>query len=127
MTHRVPQPQRMTNTEELTASGQTGNGAVWKLEPPQRDLDANVITLQPGAEIGEHEGPELDVLLYVYAGSGLLHGAEGTVQLSVGDIIYLPAKARRAFVAGDQGLSYFSVHQRKKTTGLMPIRRNFEA
>ncbi|MFR0637903.1 cupin domain-containing protein [Arthrobacter sp. LS16] len=126
MTSMPPVPRRMANTAELAAQADGRNGALWKLEPGRRDLDANVIALAPGAEIGEHVGPELDVLLHVVAGSGLLHGEGTTVQLGAGDIIYLPARARRHFVAGEQGLSYFSVHQRKKTAGLMPAHRPSE-
>ncbi|WP_417363890.1 cupin [Glutamicibacter arilaitensis] len=118
----MPEPRRMANTTEL-AAGET-NGAIWKLEPEQRDLDANVISLAPGEEIGAHQGPELDVLLHVFAGSGTLHTASGSIDLALGDIIYLPAKSQRHFIAGAEGLGYFSVHQRKKRTGLMPTLRS---
>lgn len=127
MTSMPPVPHRMANTADLAAQAAGRNGALWKLEPGQRDLDANVIALAPGAEIGEHAGPELDVLLHVVAGTGTLHGEGTTVQLAVGDVVYLPARARRRFVAGEQGLCYFSVHQRKKTVGLMPARRPSES
>ncbi|MCS3491712.1 quercetin dioxygenase-like cupin family protein [Arthrobacter sp. JUb119] len=117
----MPEPRRMANTTEL-AAGKT-NGAIWKLEPGQRDLDANVISLAPSGEIGEHQGPELDVVLHVFAGSGVLHTASGSIELAIGDIIYLPARSQRRFVAGEAGLGYFSVHQRKKRAGLMPALR----
>lgn len=114
-------PAKMANTGVLAAA--TGNGAQWRLEPEQRDLDANVIHLAAGSEIGEHVGADLDVLLHVFAGAGILHTEEGQIDLEPGDIIYLPARSRRRFTAGEQGLSYFSVHQRKKTAGLMPTLR----
>src|SRR5690606_23563108 len=38
-------------------------GSVWRLEPAERGLDANVIMLPPGDEIRAHTGPELDVLI----------------------------------------------------------------
>ena len=117
----MPEPRRMANTTEL-AAGET-NGAIWKLEPGQRDLDANVISLAPGEEIGQHQGPELDVLLHVFAGSGVLRTASGSIELAIGDIIYLPARSQRHFVAGAAGLGYFSVHQRKQKSGLMPTLR----
>ncbi|UTT38246.1 cupin domain-containing protein [Glutamicibacter mishrai] len=115
------EPQRMANTSKLPAGA--SNGALWKLEPADRDLDANVISLAPGEQIGEHLGPALDVLLHVFAGSGVLHTASGRIELEVGDIIYLPAHSQRRFTAGEHGLAYFSVHQRKNTTGLMPVPR----
>lgn len=122
--HNEPQPARMANTNELAAAGAGAvNGAVWKLSNEARDMDANVISLAPGAEIGDHCGPAIDVLLHVFAGSGTLKNKDTSIELKVGDIIYLPALARRHFIASDQGLSYFSVHQRKKTMGLMPTLR----
>lgn len=118
----MPEPRRMANTTELAAG--KFNGAIWKLQPEQRDLDANVISLAPGEEIGQHQGPELDVLLHVFAGSGVLRTASGSIELAIGDIIYLPARSQRQFVAGDSGLGYFSVHQRKHKAGLMPTLRS---
>ncbi|WP_345469301.1 cupin domain-containing protein [Glutamicibacter ectropisis] len=115
------EPMRMANTTQLPAGEH--NGALWKLEPAARDLDANVISLAPGEQIGEHQGPALDVLLHVFAGSGVLHTATGALELAVGDIIYLPKHSQRQFIAGELGLGYFSVHQRKTTTGLMPAPR----
>ncbi len=112
----------MANTNRLSFGA--ADGAQWRLEPQQRDLDANVIHLAAGSEIGEHEGPALDVLLHVFAGGGILHTEADDIELEPGDIIYLPAGSRRRFVAGTQGLAYFSVHQRKKTVGLMPTLRS---
>lgn len=114
-------PRRMANTAELPIGEH--NGALWKLEPAERGLDANVISLAPGEQIGQHQGPALDVLLHVLAGSGVLRTDSGQIDLAVGDIIYLPAHSQRQFIAGDGGLGYFSVHQRKNTTGLMPASR----
>lgn len=118
----MTEPRRMANTGQL-AAGQS-NGAIWKLEPEERDLDANVISLAPGEGIGQHQGPALDVLLHVFAGSGILHTAGEPIELSAGDIIYLPAHSQRGFSAGPAGLGYFSVHQRKARTGLMPELRS---
>ena len=64
------------------------------------------------------------MLLHVFAGSGTLHTASGNIDLVIGDIIYLPARSQRHFIAGAEGLGYFSVHQRKKRTGLMPTLRS---
>lgn len=118
----TPLPRVLANTTGLAAAAQ-GSGAIWKLEPEQRDLDANIIALGPGEQIGEHRGPDLDVLIHVFSGSGVLHTETGSVPLAVGDVLYLPARSRRRFVAADAGLRYFSVHQRKKTLGLMPTLR----
>ena len=118
----MPEPRRMANTTELAAG--KSNGAIWKLEPEQRDLDANVISLAPGEEIGQHPGTCKDVQQHVFAGSGVVRTASGSSELAIGDIIYLPARSQRQFVAGDAGLGYFSVHQRKHNAGLMPSLRS---
>lgn len=121
----TPAPRVMTNTEQLL-SEQTGkdlNGAIWKLEPSARQLDANIIALAPGEQIGEHIGADLDVLLHVVDGAGTLHTETATISLAPGDVVYLPARAQRQFCAGASGLSYLSVHQRKGTLGLMPKMR----
>lgn len=122
----TPAPRLMANTGQLSNQEAPSdlNGAIWKLEPAARDLDANVIALAPEAQIGEHTGPELDVLLHVVSGDGVLHTETGSVDLVPGDVVYLPARSRRNFVAGSAGLRYLSVHQRKRTLGLMPTLRD---
>lgn len=121
----TPAPRIMANSQHLNAdaASQDLNGAIWKLEPTQRQLDANIIALAAGAHIGEHIGPELDVILHVISGEGTLRTETETLTLSPADVVYLPARARRQFTAGAQGLRYLSVHQRKRTLGLMPTLR----
>ncbi|WP_159609211.1 cupin domain-containing protein [Glutamicibacter sp. JC586] len=118
----MTQPSRMANTNQLPLG--TSNGAIWKLQPEQRDLDANVISLAPGAKIQRHQGPEIDVVLHILTGSGELISDTERITLEPGDIIYLPARSQREFIAHETGLAYFSVHQRKRTTGLMPKLRS---
>lgn len=102
--------------DAFTASGAAGS--VWKLDPAERGLDANVIVLPAGDEIRSHVGPELDVLIVVLTGSGMLETETDAVPLVPGGIVWLPARSRRRFVAGDDGLRYFSVHQRKIGLGI---------
>lgn len=121
----TPAPRVLANTAQLANQDTIKdlNGAIWKLEPSQRDLDANIIALSPEEEIGEHTGPELDVLIHVISGGGILNTETQSLDLSVGDVLYLPARSRRHFIAGRDGLRYLSVHQRKRTLGLMPTLR----
>lgn len=97
--------------DAFTASGAAGS--VWKLDPAERGLDANVIVLPAGDEIRTHAGPELDVLIVVLAGHGTLETETDAVPLEPGRIVWLPARSQRRFVAGDESLRYFSVHARK--------------
>jgi uncharacterized protein (DUF2249 family) len=95
-------------------------GALWRLDPSERDLDANLIALPPGESIREHVGADLDVLLHVVDGAGTLRTEGADVPLRPGAVVYLPRRARRAVLAGSQGLRYLSVHRRKETLPLMP-------
>ena len=96
-----------------------GAGAVWNLAPAERTLDANVIHLPAGDGIAEHVGPELDVLIHVIDGSGILATETGEIDLVPGALVWLPKRSRRAFSAGPEGLRYLSVHGRKPMLGLL--------
>ena len=110
----TPAPRVVLDVAELTETVED-SGSVWQLPTQHRDLDANVIALSPGGEIREHTGPSLDVLIHVLAGAGTLETETGTIDLSPGQIVWLPRRSRRRFLAdAEAGLQYFSVHQRKQ-------------
>lgn len=100
-------------------------GAVWRLEPATRGLDANVIVLPAGDEIQRHIGPALDVLLVVLEGSGTLETDGEDIALEPGRLVWLPPRSERRIVAGGGGLRYFSVHGRKPGLGAtgLPLRQ----
>lgn len=107
-------PLVVGDTTELPTDSDVGRGgSIWRLEPADRDLDANVIALPPGDAIDSHAGPNLGVLIHVLAGSGTLTTEASEIPLTVGALVWLPPTSQRRFVAGDAGLTYFSVHQRK--------------
>ena len=88
-------------------------GAVWKLEISQRQLDANIIHLQPDRQIEAHTGPDLDVFMYVLIGGGQLATEADTVVLAPGFLVWLPRRSQRSITAGPIGLSYLTVHPRR--------------
>ncbi|WP_246490711.1 DUF2249 domain-containing protein [Brevibacterium oceani] len=113
----TPAPRVVLDVADVTASADAAelSGSVWQLSPHQRGLDANVIALGPGGEIREHVGPDLDVLIHVLAGAGALETETGSIELTPGQIVWLPRRSRRRFIAdSEEGLRYFSVHQRKQ-------------
>lgn len=63
--------------------------------------------------IDAHLGPDLDVVLVTLHGSGTLTTERGTIELHPGEIVWLPKRSRREFVAGPDGLRYLTVHQRR--------------
>lgn len=113
-------PQVVGSAAEALDEGTDADatGAVWRLEPRGRLLDANVVRLDPGARVDTHDGPDLDVLLHVLAGGGTLETATGGVGLIVGAIVWLPRLSRRAIQAGPDGLAYLSVHQRRQALSI---------
>ncbi|MGY1439816.1 hypothetical protein [Streptomyces reniochalinae] len=90
-----------------------GGGALWRLDRTGRQLDANLVRLAPGAEVGAWVEPDLDVLLYVTEGSGRLESDSGQETLRAGAVVWLGHGGRRALSAGEQGLMYLSVHRRR--------------
>jgi quercetin dioxygenase-like cupin family protein len=114
-----PTPTVLCNTDAVGQDPRAA-GAVFKLEMAERDLDANVIQLPAGDGIGEHVGPDLDVLLHVLAGNGTLTTDDGEISLTAGDLVWLPRRSRRRFSAGDGGLRYLTVHQRRHPRSLDP-------
>ena len=108
-----------------TAVGDLGmTGAVWKLQMRQRDLDSNIIRLEPGTGIGAHAGADLDVLLLVLGGAGRVTTEIGPLQLQPGALAWLPRRSRREFTAGPDGLRYLTVHQRRQSLVLDATARN---
>lgn len=93
-------------------------GVLGKLTEGERQLDANVIALAAGACVAPHDGPEVDVLVTVLAGTGRLiigeSGSEAELELVPEAVAWLPRGTRRGFLAGPSGLRYVSAHQRRR-------------
>lgn len=106
-------PRVVCDTKALTAAAAAPvDRAVWTIETAQRQLDANVIRLQPEERIESHTDPNIDVLLHVVRGDGQLITIDGVVPLTEGSVVWLPRRAQRAIAAGQDGLSYLTVHTR---------------
>jgi quercetin dioxygenase-like cupin family protein len=115
MTHDTDLPQVLGNTQDLVSGTPEGQdvGAVWKLTSSTRQLDSNVVRIQPDGQIHPHTGPDQDVLLHVLAGSGRITFEDGEADLVVGSLAWLPRRSQRSILAGPEGLSYLSVHTRR--------------
>lgn len=87
-----------------------GDGAQWSL-PHRGELDANLVTLQPGHSIDEHVNDLVDVLMFVQSGSGEVT-IDGTRHAAGTDhLVLVPRGASRSITAGDAGITYLSVHR----------------
>src|SRR5690606_21407142 len=65
----APLPKILCDTAALAALDDAPAGALWRLAESGRQLDANVVRLPPGQQVGTHREPDLDVLHLVLAGS----------------------------------------------------------
>ncbi|MER5499439.1 MULTISPECIES: hypothetical protein [unclassified Streptomyces] len=97
----------------LRAATREERGALWQLAEQGRELDANLVRLPPGAEVGEHQEDVLDVLLVVVEGSGRITAPDGVLDLAPTTAVWLPRTSRRALAAGPDGLAYLTVHRRR--------------
>ena len=94
-------------------------GAVWSL-PHGGDLDANLVRIAPDAGIDRHVNEEVDVLMVIRSGDGELT-VDGTVHmLAESALALVPKGSSRAIRAGERGLAYLSVHQRRAPLGVRP-------
>ncbi|MGW2570490.1 cupin domain-containing protein [Streptomyces sp. NPDC001537] len=108
-------PRVLGNTDALSATASGDTAVLWKLAESGRQLDANVVRLTPGRRIAPHAEPDLDVLVLVVAGDGVLGaGPQDEPQaLNTGTLLWLPHGSTRSITAGDDGLAYLTVHRRR--------------
>lgn len=116
----TPLPRVLIDTTAVTdeTNGSDALGTAWKLQASERDLDSTIIALAPGETIDAHTGPEFDILVHVLAGTGRLTTELNEIELAAGSLMWLPRRSRRQFTAGDQGLRYLTVNQRRQTLPL---------
>lgn len=99
---------------ELVANAAADQGgALWRLRDGDRQLDANVVRLPPGAEVAPHTEADLDVLLVVVAGGGRLTLAGAEREVRSGSLTVLPRGTPRGLAAGPDGLVYLTAHRRR--------------
>ena len=90
-------------------------GVVWSIAEPERELDSNLIRLPAGESIAAHLGAEVDTLIHVVRGDGVLVTDAGEQPLRAGDVALLPRRTLRGFQAGEHGLEYLTVHGRRQS------------
>ncbi|MGW2512938.1 hypothetical protein ACWC0A_26795 [Streptomyces scopuliridis] len=115
-----PTPSVLCDVHQLTGLLPAPAGALWKLAEGGRQLDANLVHLPPRQGVEAHAETELDVLLLVVAGSGVLGTAEGAEPLAGGALIWLPRGCVRSITAHAEGLSYLTVHRRRPGIRIRP-------
>ncbi|MFF1647154.1 hypothetical protein [Streptomyces sp. NPDC058240] len=97
----------------LRDASRDDRGALWQLAEQSRELDANLVRLPPGGEVGAHQEDILDVLLVVVAGHGRIDAVGGSLELTPSTVAWLPRTSRRSLAAGPDGLTCLTVHRRR--------------
>jgi quercetin dioxygenase-like cupin family protein len=91
-------------------------GPIWGAA--SADLNATVLEWPPGAGPPEHVNEERDVLFVVLAGSLALTVDGDLRHLDAGEATIVDKGARRAAVAGPEGVRYLTAHKRRGALGL---------
>ncbi|WP_406428944.1 cupin domain-containing protein [Streptomyces sp. NBC_01589] len=117
----ISTPRVLAVLDDLLATAAPDRrGALWQLAEQGRELDANLVRLPPGGEVGEHQEDVLDVLLVVIAGSGRATTGAEVLELAPTTVLWLPRTSRRALAAGPDGLAYLTVHRRRPGLTIKP-------
>nr|WP_306970438.1 hypothetical protein [Streptomyces afghaniensis] len=116
----APTPRLLCDVHALAGTDPARSGAVWKLTESGRQLDANLVHLPAHQCVETHAEPDLDVLLLVVAGHGILGTSDRTEPLTGGALFWLPRGSTRRLTAGADGLSYLTVHRRRPGMQIRP-------
>jgi quercetin dioxygenase-like cupin family protein len=108
-----PTVRVLVDVRELVDNSPVPSGARWTLAEPARQLDANLIHLPAGHRVDTHTEPDLDVVLIVVAGGGTVGTPDREHTLADGNVVWLPRGSTRNITAGNNGLSYLTIHRRR--------------
>ncbi|MFS4097669.1 cupin domain-containing protein [Streptomyces sp. AF1A] len=113
--HAEADPRILCDARALAEEPPLPSGVLWKLAESGRQLDANVVRIAPGDRIATHTETQLDVMLFVVAGDGVLGAgpSDAPRPLTEGALVWLPQGSTRSIAAGRAGLTYLTVHRRR--------------
>ena len=114
----TPMPHVVYDTSDVESARPDAFNSIWKLSAGVRDLDANIVALEPDSETEGSSSLAVDVLVYVLSGSGHLETDRGDVDLYAGGVLWIPARSRRKFVADNSGLRFLTAQKRREELGL---------
>ena len=93
-------------------------GSVWSLA--SAELNVNLVQFSRGDGVARHTNTEVDVVLIIVEGKGIveMNGTESVV--TVGDLVYVPKGTARSTRALGETFTYLTCHRRR--AGIMPTR-----
>ena len=107
-------PEIMTPAEVLARV--VGPGPVWTRS--SSDLNVNLLSFDRGQGVPAHVNDEVDVLLVVVAGEGVIVTDGATHTLRTGQVCLIPKGAERGIRSAGGPFAYLTCHRRRG--GLMP-------
>ncbi|GHF08544.1 hypothetical protein GCM10014715_75470 [Streptomyces spiralis] len=110
-----PEPRVLCDARPPADAPPVPAGVPWKPAESGRQPDANLVRLAPGGRVAPHAEADLDVLLYVVSGGGVLGAGTGDEPrpLAEGATVRLPYGSTRSIGAGEDGLTHLTVHRRR--------------
>jgi quercetin dioxygenase-like cupin family protein len=105
--------------EPIDLMAAQGTGPLWGMA--SADLNATLLSWPPGHEVPAHVNADLDVLVVVLTGRGVVMIDGSAQDLQAGSAILVPRGARRRIVAGDSGMRYLSIHRRRGPLQIEPL------
>jgi mannose-6-phosphate isomerase-like protein (cupin superfamily) len=99
------------NLAERLAAG--GRGAILGLET--EDLDINLVRLEAGGGVNAHTNREVDVLMVVVDGEGVIVANGTEYPLKTGQAIMIPKGTERSIRnPSESAFAYLSLHRRRR-------------
>ena len=99
---------------DILATDLAGNGVHRTLTDGAGDLNVNLVHLDAGSEIAGHVNSEVDVLMIVLEGNGLLHVDDASHEIVASSLAYVTQGRQRSIVAGPDGLTYLTAHRSRR-------------
>lgn len=114
-------PPTVVRLDEILTVDPSGDGVHWSLQPG-RDLNVNLVHLDPGSEVAAHTNEDVDVTLIVLTGTGRLRIDDANHELSPHVLALAAVGTERSIIAGPDGLTYLTVHRSRGPLDIAPVR-----
>lgn len=109
---RAGKPAELVDLANVDLIDGSGSGPILSRET--EDLDVNVVRLPAGRSIDEHINREVDVVMVVLSGSGIVSVDDQDYPVGAQKMLIILKGSRRAIrTVGDEALLYLSMHRRR--------------